>query len=96
MLAEESRGLALRQAVEAPSPSPLRSAVLGTMAYSSGQLGEAERHFSEALERARDDPGSRPPDRRGSLPREGELGSSPRDCGPGSADSGFIHTEPSS
>ncbi len=60
MLAEESRGLALRQAVEASAPSPLRSGVLGTMAYSSGQLGEAERHFSEALERARDDPGSQP------------------------------------
>jgi DNA-binding CsgD family transcriptional regulator len=60
MLAEESRGLALREAVEASAPSPLRSGVLGTMAYSSGQLGEAERHFSEALEQARDDPGSQP------------------------------------
>ncbi len=60
MLAEESRGLALREAVEASAPSPLRSGVLGTMAYSSGQLGEAERHFSEALEQARDDPGSLP------------------------------------
>jgi DNA-binding NarL/FixJ family response regulator/antitoxin (DNA-binding transcriptional repressor) of toxin-antitoxin stability system len=60
MLAEESRGLALRQAVEASAPSPLRSGVLGTMAYSSGQLGEAERQFSQALEQARDDPGSQP------------------------------------
>jgi DNA-binding NarL/FixJ family response regulator len=60
MLAEESRGLALRQAVEASAPSPLRSCVLGTMAYSSGQLGEAERQFSRALEQARDDPGSQP------------------------------------
>ena len=46
MLAEESRGLALREAVEAASPSPLRSCVLGTMAFSSGQLAEAERRFS--------------------------------------------------
>ena len=58
MLAEESRGLALREAVEATAPSPLRSCVLGTMAYSSGQLAEAERRFSEALAQARDDPGS--------------------------------------
>ena len=41
MLAEESRGLALREAVEASGPSPLRSCVLGTMAFSSGQLAEA-------------------------------------------------------
>ena len=60
MLAEESRGLALREMVEASAPSPLRSCVLGTMAFSTGQLGEAERQFSEALEQARDDPGSRP------------------------------------
>ena len=60
MLAEESRGLALRQAAEASAPSPLRSGVLGTMAYSSGQLGEAERQFTQALEQARDDPGSEP------------------------------------
>ena len=60
MLAEESRGLALRQAVEASAPSALRSGVLGTMAYSSGQFGEAERQFSQALEQARDDPGSQP------------------------------------
>ncbi len=38
-LAVESRGLALREAVEAAAPSPLRSCVLGTMAFSSGQLG---------------------------------------------------------
>src|SRR5271165_467783 len=60
MLAEESRGLALREAVEASGPSPLRSCVLGTMAFSSGQLGEAEQWFSEALAEARNDPGSRP------------------------------------
>ena len=60
MLAEESRGLALRPAVEASGPSPLRSCVLGTMAFSSGQLAEAERQFSEALAQARNDPGSQP------------------------------------
>jgi len=59
-LAQESRGLALREAVETAAPSPLRSCVLGTMAFSSGQLGEAERRFSEALEQARDDPDSQP------------------------------------
>ena len=59
-LAEESRGLALREAVETAAPSPLRSCVLGTMAFSAGQLGEAERRFSEALEQARDDPDSQP------------------------------------
>ena len=41
MLAEEARGLALREAVEPPGPSPLRSCVLGAMAFASGQLGEA-------------------------------------------------------
>jgi len=60
MLAEESRGLALREAVEAAAPSPLRSCVLGTMAFSSGQLAEAERQFSEALAQARDDPDGQP------------------------------------
>ena len=60
MLAEESRGLALREAVEAATPSPLRSCVLGTMAFSSGQLAEAERRFSEALAEAQDDPDRQP------------------------------------
>jgi DNA-binding CsgD family transcriptional regulator len=59
-LAEESRGLALRPAVEATAASPLRGCVLGTMAFSEGQLAEAERCFSEALAQARDDPGSQP------------------------------------
>ena len=58
MLAEETRGLALREQVEASAPSPLRSCVLGAMAFSAGQLGEAELRFSEALAQARDDPGS--------------------------------------
>jgi ATP/maltotriose-dependent transcriptional regulator MalT len=58
MLAEESRGLALRQAVEESARSPLRSCVLGTMAFSSGRLAEAERWFIEALAAAQDDPGS--------------------------------------
>ncbi len=62
MLAEEARGVALRPAVEAAAPSPLRSCVLGTMAFTSGHLGEAEQLFSQALAQARDDqdPGSRP------------------------------------
>ncbi len=60
MLAEESRGLALREAAEASGPSPLRSCVLGTIAFSSGQLAEAERRFTEALAEARDDPDGRP------------------------------------
>ncbi len=58
MLAEESRGLALRQAVEESAQSPLRSCVLGTMAFSSGRLAEAERWFIEALAAAQDEPGS--------------------------------------
>jgi len=60
MLAEEARGLALRPAVEAAGPSPLRDCVLGTMAFSAGQLREAERRFSQALAQAQDDPGGRP------------------------------------
>jgi DNA-binding CsgD family transcriptional regulator len=60
MLAEESRGLALRDAVEESAPSPLRSFVLGTMAFSAGQLAEAQLRFNEALASARNDPDSRP------------------------------------
>jgi DNA-binding CsgD family transcriptional regulator len=60
MPAEGSRGLALRQAVEATAPSPLRSCVLGMMAFSSGQLAEAERCYGQALAEARDDPDSQP------------------------------------
>jgi hypothetical protein len=37
MLAEEARGLALRPAVETAGPSPLRSCVLGTMAFAAGK-----------------------------------------------------------
>ena len=59
-LAVESRGLALREAVEATAASPLRSCVLGTMAFSSGQLAEAEQRFSQALAQAREDPDSQP------------------------------------
>ena len=59
-LAEEARGLALRQAVEEAAPSPLRSCALGTMAFSAGQLNEAQLLFSEALGRARHDPDSQP------------------------------------
>jgi DNA-binding CsgD family transcriptional regulator len=59
-LAEEARDPALREAVEATGPSPLRSCVLGTMAVSSGQVAEAERQFTEALAQARNDPDSQP------------------------------------
>ena len=59
-LAEESAGRALREAVEATAPSPLRGCVLGTMAYSSGQLTDAERQFGEALAQAQQDPDSQP------------------------------------
>ena len=60
MLAEEARGLALRPAVEAAAPSPLRDCVLGTMAFSAGQLREAEQRFSQALAQAQQDPGNQP------------------------------------
>jgi DNA-binding CsgD family transcriptional regulator len=60
MLAQEARGLALRPVVEASGPSPLRSCVLGAMAFSSGQLAEAELLFSEALAEARTSPDSQP------------------------------------
>ncbi|MBV9207093.1 MAG: AAA family ATPase [Actinobacteria bacterium] len=60
MLAEEARGLALREAVEETGASPLRSCVLGTMAFSSGQLADAERRFSQALAQARADADSGP------------------------------------
>jgi hypothetical protein len=60
MLAEESRGLALRPAVEATGPSPLRGCVLGAMALFSGQFAEAEHRFAEALAQARADPGGAP------------------------------------
>jgi uncharacterized protein HemY len=50
----------MREAVEGSGPSPLRSCVLGTLAFSSGQLAEAELRFSEALAQARDDPDSQP------------------------------------
>jgi DNA-binding CsgD family transcriptional regulator len=59
-LAGEARAAALREVVEEMAPSPQRSCVLGTIAFSSGQLGEAEQHFSEALEQARNDPDSQP------------------------------------
>jgi len=60
VLAEEARGLTLRESVEETAPSPLRSCVLGTMAFAAGQLVEAERWFSEALAGTRDDADSRP------------------------------------
>ena len=39
---------------------PLRSCALGTMAFSSGQLAQAQLLFSEALTQARDDPRNQP------------------------------------
>jgi DNA-binding CsgD family transcriptional regulator len=59
-LADEADGLALRPAVEAAEPSLLRNCVLGTMAFASGRLLEAEQRFSEALAQARTDPDSQP------------------------------------
>jgi DNA-binding CsgD family transcriptional regulator len=59
MLVSEARGLELRAAAQAAARSPLRSSVLGTMAFSSGRLGEAELRFSEALSEARADPENR-------------------------------------
>jgi DNA-binding CsgD family transcriptional regulator len=56
MLAQESRGLELREAVEATSPSPLRSCVLGAIAFSTGRLSAAEVLFREALAQAEADP----------------------------------------
>jgi DNA-binding CsgD family transcriptional regulator len=60
MVGEESGGMALRPAVEAASPSPLRDCVLGAMALLSGRFAEAERRFTEALAQAQADPGSGP------------------------------------
>jgi DNA-binding CsgD family transcriptional regulator len=60
MLAEESRGLGLRQAAEEAAPSPLRSCVLGTIAHSTGQVTEAEQRYTQALAEARNDPDSQP------------------------------------
>jgi DNA-binding CsgD family transcriptional regulator len=58
MLTDETRGFGLSDAVVATRSSPLRSCVLGSLAFSSGQLGSAESHFGEAFSQARDDPGS--------------------------------------
>jgi DNA-binding CsgD family transcriptional regulator len=50
MLADEARGLRLREAVEACRPSPLRNCVLASMALDTGRLGEAEVLLLEATE----------------------------------------------
>jgi len=60
MLTQESRAPALRPAVEATSPSPLRSCVLGRMATQSGQFAEAQRLYTEALDQVRADQDSGP------------------------------------
>jgi DNA-binding CsgD family transcriptional regulator len=59
-LADEAQGAALRPAVEAAAPSPLRSYALGAMVEADGQLAEAEQHYGHALAEARNDPGSQP------------------------------------
>jgi ATP/maltotriose-dependent transcriptional regulator MalT len=59
-LADEVQGVALRPAVEAAAPSPLRSYVLGAMVEADGQLAEAELRYGQALEEARSDPGGQP------------------------------------
>ena len=60
MLTDEARGAALRDAVEVCGESPLRSCVLGAMAFASGRLGDAELRFSDALSQARNDPDAQP------------------------------------
>ncbi len=60
MLADEARGLTLRDPVERCGDSPLRNCVLGTMAFASGQLTDAEMRFSDALDQARRDPEAQP------------------------------------
>ncbi|HTT90665.1 MAG TPA: AAA family ATPase [Acidimicrobiales bacterium] len=56
-VAEEARVEALRPAVEAAAPCALRSCILATMAYSTGEVAESERQFNEALAQARSQPG---------------------------------------
>src|SRR5262249_19521124 len=60
MLADEGRGLTLRDAADVAAEPPLRSCVLGTMAFAAGQLADAELRFSDALDRARSDPQAQP------------------------------------
>ena len=57
-VAEEGRVLALRPVVEASAPSALRSCILGTMAYSAGDVTETERRLKEALVQAQSEPDS--------------------------------------
>ena len=59
MLAEESRGLGLREAVEATSPSPLRSCVLGAIAFSSGRLHRGRDPVPRGAGSGRHRPGNR-------------------------------------
>ncbi len=60
MLTGQPADPALRRAVDATAPSPLRGCVLGTMAFAAGQLVESELRFSKALEQAQTDPDSQP------------------------------------
>ena len=60
MLAEEVRGLALREAVDASGESPLRSCVLGAMAFAAGQLGRPSSASAPHLTRRRQNPADQP------------------------------------
>jgi DNA-binding CsgD family transcriptional regulator len=59
-LGDEARSPALRAAVQASAASPLRSCVLGTMAYMDGQPREAEHLLGDGLAQVRDDPDGQP------------------------------------
>jgi DNA-binding CsgD family transcriptional regulator len=56
-VAEEGRVLPLRPAVESSAPSALRSCVLASIAFATGELAESERLFRDALTEAQSDPG---------------------------------------
>jgi DNA-binding CsgD family transcriptional regulator len=56
MVSDEARGLELLPSIESATPSPLRSCVLGTVAFAAGRLGEAEYRFTDAFEQSRPDP----------------------------------------
>jgi len=58
-VAEEGRVLVLRHAVESAAPSALRSCVLASMAFATGELAESERLFRDALAAAQSETGSK-------------------------------------
>jgi DNA-binding CsgD family transcriptional regulator len=57
-VAQEARVLSLRPAVETSAPCALRSCILGTMAYSAGELADSELRLREALAQAQSEPDS--------------------------------------